>query len=127
MFEELNTGLEIINLTPGELSQYKNGLIPKSFESDVLTNYTIEVLPVNYEQNMNIILHLPEGKNETAKIKLPIEEQGVKCFGLAGTDVAGAENNTLKCTVNYEEGYINITNAVEYSPGNPGAIRILLS
>lgn len=117
----------ITNTLTGNLSQYKNGLVPTVFESDVLTNYTVEVLPVNYEQNMNIIIYLPDGKNETSKIKLPSEEEGVECFGIQGTDNAGSEDNELECTVNYEQRFINVTNAVEYSRGNPGAIRMVLS
>jgi hypothetical protein len=119
--------MEVLNTIPGELSQFKNGLIPDSFESDILTNYTVEVLPVNYAQNMNIIVYLPGGLNETSQIKLPSEEEGLKCYGLAGTDNAGSENTTLECTVNYEERFINITNAVTYSRGNPGAIRMIFS
>jgi len=102
LFEELDEGMIITNTLTGNLSQYKNGLVPTVFESDVLTNYTVEVLPVNYEQNMNIIIYLPDGKNETSKIKLPSEEEGVECFGIQGTDNAGSEDNELECTVNYE-------------------------
>ena len=65
LFEELQEGLEIINTVHGDLSEFKNGLIPDSFESDVLTNYTVELLPVNYEQNMNIIIYLPGGDEIT--------------------------------------------------------------
>lgn len=59
LFEELTFGLEIVNEEPGELSVFKNGITPYSFESDILTNYTLELLPVNYEKNMNILLTLP--------------------------------------------------------------------
>ena len=123
----MSKDMNIINTVTGGLSMFKNGLTPDSFESDVLTNYTVEVLPINYEKNLNILIYLPGGDDENKMIKLPSEEEGLKCYGLAGTDNAGAENNTLSCTVNYEKGYINITDAVEYSRGNPGAIRILLS
>lgn len=109
-----------MNTLSGSLSQFKNGLTPTSFESDIFTNYTLEIAPINYEKNMNIIVYLPPppinatGNATKDMISLPSEETPVKCYGLAGTDVASADNNTLDCTVNYDEQYINITNAVTY-------------
>jgi hypothetical protein len=66
--------MEIINTKPGGLSEFKNGITPASFESDIYTNYTFELLPANYEKNMNIILTLPPADQPNQAIKLPPEE-----------------------------------------------------
>ena len=68
LFEEQDSALEVVNTVAGGLSVFKNGLTPATFESDILTNYTAELLPVNYEKNMNILIYLPGGENITQMI-----------------------------------------------------------
>ena len=116
LIEELLEGYPIVNTEPGELSPYKNGLLPDEFQANYETNYTLEVYFVNYKQNLDILLTLPEEIN--------FGTDAVYCEGLAGTDRNG-ENIT--CIEDREAKTINITDALTFTRGNPGAVRIVLS
>ena len=71
---------------------------------------------LNYKQNANIILTLPPEVN--------FGTDTVTCKGLKGTDFT---DEYLECFEDRVNKRINITNAVTFSRGNPGEIRIQLS
>ena len=114
LIEDLTEGHPITNTEPGELSRYRNGLLPGDFRSSFETNYTLSVYVANYKQNMNIILTLPP--------EVAFATDTLSCEGLAGTDSAN-----VTCLEDRENRRINITDAVTYQRGNPGEIRLLLS
>ena len=105
--------MTVTNTIAGELSQFKNGLLPSEFKQNFNSNYTFEVSPVNYAQNMFIVLTLPK--------EIFFGSSNVNCYGLAGTDT---ENVT--CSTDTRKKQITLTDAVTFQRGNPGKIRFML-
>jgi len=52
LFEEKLTGMMLENDAVGELSSYKNGILPGDFRTDFEANYTLTVNVGNFEKNM---------------------------------------------------------------------------
>ena len=75
--EAYTEDLEVVNTKAGQLLSQYAGVSPAYFEKDAITNYTVAFSPINYEQNMKIVVVVPEQItfNET-----------IKCIGLDGTD-----------------------------------------
>ena len=78
-----------------------------------MTNYTFELAPVNYAQNLDIVVTLPK--------QIALGKTPVNCYGIAGTDT-----EKLTCKTDTKKKKITITDAVRYQRGNPGTIRIVI-
>jgi hypothetical protein len=57
--ETLTSGLTVTNTVPGLLNIFTTGVLPKSFSYGVWTNYSLSFVPLNYEQNMKILIAVP--------------------------------------------------------------------
>jgi hypothetical protein len=53
-------------------------ILPADFRKNRITNYTLEFIPTNYEQNMRMLIAVPAG--------IEFGSIPVTCIGLAGTD-----------------------------------------
>ena len=49
LIESQSTGLEILNVEPGVLSNQTTGVTPNYWEKNTPANYTIGFVPLNYE------------------------------------------------------------------------------
>ena len=77
LIESKSTGLEILNVEPGVLSNQTTGVTPNYWEKNTAANYTIGFVPKNYEQAMKILITVPK------EIQIP---ENFTCRGLSGTD-----------------------------------------
>jgi len=107
-FQHQRNGLQ--NTKPGALSSKNNGIVPDTFKQGAAAKYTLELRPINYEQNMKIYVTLPP--------QVTFATKKVNCAGLSGTDTP-----TVKCVIT-SKGEIVIQDAVKYQKLNPKLIRI---
>ena len=106
--------LKVNNTVRGDLDPARSSARPDDFRQNVLANYTLAFSPVNYQQNLQIIITLPP--------QVKFSNKTLFCEGLAGTDYP-----TLNCKVDKKQKTITIDDAVTYQRGNPGTIKIGLS
>ena len=74
VIETQDYGLVITNTEPGLLNHLKNGLHPSDFRQNADSNYTFLLTPKNYQQNMEILLTLPD--------EIVFSGPEIKCYGL---------------------------------------------
>ena len=75
--------------------------MPQDFRPSYANNYTLTLKPINYEQNMRIVITIPK--------EISLASNSIACIGLAGTDV-----QSLTCSLNITAKTITITNAVTF-------------
>lgn len=102
--------LKINNTVEGEFDPNKTAAMPSDFRQNVRANYTLTFSPLNYQQNMKIVVTLPNEINFTNETLI--------CEGMAGTD-----SPMIDCKVDKKTKKITITDAVTYQRGNPGTIK----
>lgn len=59
LIEQKSTELIIENTEPGLLDALRSSVVPSEFKQNLATNYTITFQPINYQQNMRIVVRLP--------------------------------------------------------------------
>jgi hypothetical protein len=103
----------IANAVYGNLLNETTGIVPSTFEQGAPANYTLVIAPQNYEQNMQIVVKIaPE---------VDFVSDELRCHGIAGTD-----SPNVSCRiVSLRKKIIRIEDAVKYTPGNPGQIKII--
>lgn len=116
MIEQLtfSPSLQITNNKPGVFNVSQTSFMPQDFRPSYANNYTLTLKPINYEQNMRIVVTLPK--------EISLASNSIACIGLAGTDV-----QSLTCSLNITAKTITITNAVTFQKANPGTIKIMFS
>jgi hypothetical protein len=78
---------KIVNVIPGELNSKTSGIVPSNFKQGAPANYTLEIAPTNYEQNMDMIVTLPK--------EISFTGDDLKCIGLKGVD----KSDTIECKI----------------------------
>lgn len=106
--------LRVNNTIPGDFDVNKTSIVPNDFRLNEEANYTLSFSPVNYEQNMDIVLTIPK--------EVEFTSQPLRCEGIAGTDYP-----VVDCIVDQQARTITINDAVTYQRGNPGTIKILFN
>lgn len=93
--------LQITNNKPGLFNVSQTSFMPSDFRPSYANNYTLTLKPINYEQNMKIVVTIPK--------EISLASNSIACIGLAGTDA-----QILTCTLNISAKIITITNAVTF-------------
>jgi hypothetical protein len=93
--------LQITNNKPGLFNVSQTSFIPSDFRPSFTNNYTLTLMPINYEQNMKIVITIPK--------EISLASNSIACIGLAGTDA-----QILTCSLNITAKIITITNAVTF-------------
>ena len=85
-----------------------------------MANYTFSFQPNNYEQNMKIMLILPN------QIYFP-DEGNITCRGIKGTDKAELNCTMVRINETVKNDYIFISDAVVEKDVAPDEIRIQIN
>ena len=113
LYEELRDNNYMVNNVTGALSGIKNGIIPGDFRTDFEANYTFTIEVENFEKNMQFTLTLPD--------EIDFGDEDPYCTGISGVD-----NDVLRCEADREAKTLKFTNAMQFSPSNPGEMVILI-
>lgn len=79
LIEQLTSGVILQTTSAGTLDTASSSIVPDDFRQSKHSNYTLSFKPVNYRQNMKLLLKVP------VDIRMPLNQ--IKCFGVQGTDV----------------------------------------
>ena len=113
LFEEVLSGMDMVNTEAGELDTILNGILPGDFRTDFEANYTLTVEFAQFEKSMYFILYLPP--------EIDFGEENPACTTLSGVDVP-----VLTCSADRTAKSLKFTDALKYAQSNPGKIEILI-
>ena len=110
----MTSNLNVTMKTPGTLNPITSSILPNDFRQSYAANYTLTFSPLNFQQNMKVVVTLPP--------EILFGSNKVLCYGAAGTDAV-----TLNCTTNTVNKTITINDAFAYQVGNPGSVKLIFS
>ena len=112
--EYLSTSLSFRNTEAGRIDPATAGVQPNYWEKGKLANYTFRFVPVNFEQNMKIVIGLDR------RVTIP-DNWNRTCRGIRGTD-----KSELACEVDWYNYTITLTDAVATKDVKPDVIEFVL-